>query len=624
MCALALSNIAGAPVHAVMPGAADLRPPGTIVLDVDATDLSRQIFRMHMSMPVRPGPLTLFYPQWLPGNHGPNGPVSQLAGLFITGGGRRVEWTRDPMNMFAFHVLVPEGVSMLELEYQYLSPLAPNQGRITMTDAILGIQWPSVTLYPAGYPAQSIQVQANVRLPAGWSYGTALETAHDDHGTAHFKPTDLDTLIDSPVFAGRYFRRIDLAPGDRAPVFLDLFADTPESLDAKPAQIAAHRAMVSQALMLFGAHHYDHYDFLFALSDEFGGIGREHHQSSENADRPAYFTDWDRSEEGRDLLPHEFVHSWNGKFRRPLGQDVANFNQPFDNRLLWVYEGQTQYWGNVLTARSGMVTAQGARDALAAAAARSSEVAGRRWRTLQDTVYDPILNGHGPLDWSTWQRSEDYYTDGQFLWLDVDTKIRELSQDRRSLNDFARAFFGVMDGSRRPVAYNFDDIVATLNSVQAFDWAGFLRTRLDENLQEARVDGLARAGWRLIFTDTPSDYTKAIASQSGGVDLHDSLGLTANLSGAIRQVVWDGIAFRAGLAANASIVAVNERAYTPQVLKQAVQNAKTDTAPIRLLLKKGGALRSVELDYHGGLRYPHLERIPGTRDRLSEIFAPLK
>jgi predicted metalloprotease with PDZ domain len=620
---VALALALAFPAHAEVPAPVDQPYPGTIVLNVDATNLSQQIFRMHMSIPVKPGPLTLLYPQWLPANHGPNGPITQLAGLKFTANGKTVEWTRDPVQVFAFHVTVPEGATTLEAEYQYLSPLDTAQGRITMTDDILGVQWPSVTLYPAGYVARRITVQPNLKLPAGWKYASALETQERQGDEVHFKPHDLETLIDSPLFAGRYAKTFDLDPGAKVPVRLNVFADSPESLEAKPEQIAAHRALVQQAYKLYGSHHYNHYDFLFALSDEFGGIGREHHQSSENGVKPGYFTDWAKSEAGRDLLPHEYTHSWDGKFRRPAGQNVPNFNTPLQNELLWVYEGQTQYWGNVLAARSGLVSAAGARDALAATAARYDSVAGRSWRAVQDTVNDPILNARRPLGWANWQRSEDYYSEGQLIWLDVDTRIRELSGDKRSLNDFAHAFYSIKDGSFLPEFYTFEDVVATLNKVQPYDWSGYLRSKLDGHGPGAPLDGLARAGWKLVYTDTPTDLIKGADERNKVTDLSYSLGFTVAADGAIRNVIWDGVGFRAGLAGNSVIVAVNSRTYKPELLKKAIKEAK-DGKPIELLVRKGTVLRTVALDYRDGLRYPRLERIPGTKDRLDGIFSALK
>jgi predicted metalloprotease with PDZ domain len=621
---LALALALALPARAAVPAPVDQPYPGTIVLKVDATDLSQQIFRVHMTLPVTPGPLTLLYPQWLPGNHGPSGPLTQLAGLKFTANGKPVEWTRDPVQVFAFHLDVPQGATTLEAEYQYLSPLDGGQGRITMTDDILGVQWPSVTLYPAGYVARRITVQPNLVLPAGWQFGTALETQEAKGNEIHFKPLDLETLIDSPLFAGRYFRRIDLDPGAKVPVMLDIVADSPEQLEAKPEQIAPHRALVQQAAKLYGSHHYKHYDFLFAISDEFGGIGREHHQSSENGVKPGYFTEWAKGEAGRDLLPHEYTHSWNGKFRRPAGQNVPNFNTPLQNSLLWVYEGQTQYWGNVLAARSGLVSLSTARDALAASAARYDNVRGRVWRAMQDTVNDPIINGRRPLGWSNWQRSEDYYVEGALIWLDVDTRIREMSGDKRSLDDFARAFYGIDNGSFLPAYYGFDDVVKTLDSVQPYDWARFLHARLEGHGPGAPLDGLARAGWKLVYTDAPTDYIKSFDERIKATDLSYSLGFAVKQDGSVTGVIWDGVGFRAGLAANSTIVAVNNRAFKPEVLKAAVKAAKDSKAPIELLVKKGNNFRTIALDYHGGLRYPRLERIPGTRDRLDSIFKALK
>ncbi|NHZ36068.1 M61 family metallopeptidase [Massilia rubra] len=622
LCSLALLATLALPARADVPAPRDLPYPGTIVLKVDATNVGQQIFRVRATIPAAPGPLTLLYPQWVPGNHGPSGPLNQLAGLRLSAGGKALAWTRDPVHVHAFHVTVPEGATAVEAEYQFLSPVEPAQGRITMTSEIVGVQWQAMTLYPAGYFSRRIPVQASLTLPDGWQYGTALETAARQGNDIRFKPLDLETLIDSPVFAGRHFRRIDLDPGAKVPVHLNMVADNPESLEAKPEQIALHRALVQQAGKLFASHHYKHYDFLFSLSDEFGGIGREHHQSSENGVKPGYFTDWAKTELGRDLLPHEYTHSWNGKFRRPADQDVPNFNVPLQNSLLWVYEGQTQYWGNVLAARSGLVSAGGIRDAIAAYAARYDHVQGRSWRALQDTVNDPIVQARRALGWSNWQRSEDYYVEGMLIWLDVDTRIRELSGEKRSLDDFARTFYGVDNGSIGPVYYQFDDVVRTLASVQAFDWAPFLRAKLDGNAPGAPLDGLARAGWKLVYTDTPTEVIKSQEERNKMSDFSYSLGFSVKNDGAIEAIEWDGIGFRAGLSGNSSIVAVNNRAYKPEVLKAAVKAARDGKAPIELLVRKGGNFRTVALDYHGGLRYPRLERIPGSKDRLDAILQP--
>jgi predicted metalloprotease with PDZ domain len=610
--------------RADVPPPRDVAYPGTIVLKVDATNLSQQIFRVRETVPVSAGALTMLYPQWIAGNHGPSGPLTQLAGMKFSAKGKPIDWVRDPVQVYAFHLDVPAGVSQLDVEYQFLSPVDTSQGRITMTADMLGVQWQAMTLYPAGYNSRHIQIQADLTLPAGWQYGTALDTAGRQGDEVSFKPTDLETFIDSPVFAGRYFKRVDLDPGAKVPVHLNIVGDSAESVEAKPEQIALHRALVTQAAKLFASHHYNHYDFLFALSDEFGGIGREHHQSSENGVKAGYFTEWAKNESSRSLLPHEYTHSWNGKFRRPAGQDVPNFNTPLQNELLWVYEGQTQYWGEVLSARSGLVSQAAVRDTLAATAARYDNVQGRAWRTVQDTVNDPIINGRRPIGWGNWQRSEDYYAEGMLIWIDIDTRIRELSGDKRSLDDVARSFFGVDNGKVTATYYNFDDVVAALTAVQAYDWAPFLRAKLDGHGPGAPLDGLARAGWKLVYTDTPTDVIKAAEERNKSTDFSYSLGFNVKTEGgAIEAVVWDGVGFRAGLAGNSVIVAVNNKAYKGEVLKAAVKAAKNGTAPIELLVKKGSNYRTVTLDYHGGLRYPRLERLPNTKDRLETIFKAL-
>lgn len=622
---LAALLASGLTAHAdTIPAPADQPYPGTIVLQVDASNTAQQIFRIRESIPVRPGKLTLLYPQWVPGNHGPSGPLNQFAGLKLTVDGKPLDWLRDLVNVYAFHVEVPAGATTLEAEYQYLSPLEANQGRTTMTGEMLGVQWHAMALYPAGYRTRAITVQPRLTLPASWQYGTALETAQRTGDEVVFQPLDLEKLVDSPLFAGRYFRRLDLAPGARVPVHLDLVADSAEALEAKPEQIELHRAMVAQALKLFNSQHYAHYDFLLALSDEFGAIGREHHQSSENGLRTGYFTDWAKNEGERSLLPHEFAHSWNGKFRRPAGQDVPDFNTPLQNSLLWVYEGQTQYWGEVLSARSGLIKMEHMRDLFAAMAARYDTVQGRDWRAVQDTTNDPIINSRRPQPWSNWQRAEDYYSEGALIWLDVDTKIREMSGERRSLNDFARNFFGVDDGVSVASHYTFEDVVQALNAVQAYDWASFLRARLDGHGPGAPLDGLGRAGWKLVYTDKPTDFLKSQEDHSKWANFQYSLGFSVSAEGRIEALRWEGPGFRAGLSGNTMLLAVNGRAYKADLLRAAITSAKDGKQPIELLVRKGNLYRTIALDYRDGLKYPRLERIPGTPDRLSAILQPLK
>jgi len=611
---------------APIPAVQDKPWPGVVRLDVDATDLNRRIFSVHETIPVEgAGPLTLYFPAWLPGDHGPDGPITQLAGLIFTAngpnGGQRLEWTRDPVESFAFHLVVPEGVTEISADFQHLSPTAGAQGRVVMTAEMLNAQWEKMLLYPAGRWHHNITTQTRVKLPTGWSFGTALETASTDGDTTTFRPVTLDVLIDSPLMAGVHYRQIDLDPNGRSPVLLDIFADSASNIAPTDAQIAILRSLVTQADRLYGARHFDHYNFLMAMTDRLGGIGLEHHRSSEDSVDPAFFTDWDTQFGDRDLLAHEYTHSWNGKWRRPAGQYVPNYNTPLQNELLWVYEGQTQFWGKVLAARSGLMSKEQALDALAMDAATFDNRVGRSWRAMQDTVNDPIISMRRPKGWLSEQRDEDYYTEGLLIWLDADTLIREKTNGRKGLDDFAKAFFGTHDGEYNEAPYTFDDVVAALNGVVENDWANFLRTRLDGHGPGAPLEGLARGGYRLVYTDTKSPWQKTLEGGQKRNNFMYSIGLQTNAENTLTAVQWDGPAFTAGLAIGMSIVAVNGDAASATNLSDAITAARGTDAKIELIVKDGDRYRTVSFDYHDGLRYPHLERIPGTADRLGDLYA---
>ena len=599
----------------------DAHYPGTITLAVDATDITRHIFRVKQQIPVQGGDMTLLYPKWLPGNHSPTGRVDAVAGLMITANGKRVEWVRDTVDMFAFHVAVPAGAKTLDVEFQFLTSGTGNEGRVVMTPEMLNLQWNAVALYPAGHFTRQIDVAASVTLPKGWQFATALETAATTGDTTTFKTVPFETLVDSPMFAGKYFKRFDLGETGGAPVRLNVVADAPELLDAKPEHIEAHKNMVTQAYKLFGSHHYDHYDLLLALSDKLGGIGLEHHRSSENGTVPAYFTEWDKNAPARNLLPHEFNHSWNGKFRRPADLWTPNYNVPMRGSLLWVYEGQTQYWGFVLGARAGLVTKEQTLDAVAATAATYDYRIGREWKTLADTTNDPMIALRRAIPWTTYQRSEDYYSEGQLVWLDVDTLLRELSGGKKSLDDFAKAFHGVNDGSWVPVTYTFNEVARVLNGIQRYDWAKFLRDRLESHGPGAPLDGITRGGYKLVYTDTPTAYFKDVEARAKNTNLAYSLGMVIGRDGQLTDVRWGGPAHSAGLSLGAQVIAVNGTAYDADKLKAAIKAAKDSKEPLTFLVKYRDNYTTLPIDYHEGLRYPRLERVAGTPDRLSEIFA---
>lgn len=628
--AVTLAIVSGAAVArqdrmSPVPPPQDKPYPGTVALDVDTSDTTQGIFRIHETIPVQSGDLTLLYPKWIPGDHSPSGPVAMLVGLKLSANGKPLKWTRDKYDVYAFHLEVPEGVSSIDANFQYLSD---RSGGFEMTDRMLDLEWNKMALYPAGYDSHGINFAASVTLPKGWQFGSALETASQSGDKTRFKSVPFNTLVDSPIYAGEYFKRVDLTPAGGAPVHMDIVADAPKYLEITPEQLKVHRALVTQATTLFGSHHYNHYDFLFSLSDQLGGNGLEHHQSSENGLGADYFTAWNENAPGRDLLAHEYTHSWNGKFRRGADLWTPNFNVPMGDSLLWVYEGQTQYWGFVLTARSGIWSAQQFRDALAMVAAnydRNRE--GFQWRTLQDTTNDPTAAHRTGLPYRSWQMSEEYYSAGQMMWLGVDAKIRALTHDHKSLDNFAKAFFGVDNGSFVTKTYTFDDVVASLNGVVNYDWASYLHARVN-SLDPPLGQGLQDTGWKLVYTDKPSEYEKHYNSRPESprhlFNFTWSIGLTMAKEGKINDVRWNGPAFKAGVSTGATLVAVNGQDYSSDVLKDAITAAKGNDTKIKLLMKFQGTTRAVSVDYHDGLQYPHLERIKGSPDYLSEIITARK
>jgi predicted metalloprotease with PDZ domain len=629
--ALYAQNSAGPqPVPLPPPIAApvDTPYPGTISLSVDITNVNDRVTNVHETIPVKGREITLLYPQWLPGTHSPSNPMVGMAGLVVSANGKRIDWVRDRVDVYAFHIEVPKGVSTLDVNFQYLAPLKPREGRISSNFADL--TWNSVLLYPAGYFARRIEFSASVRLPEGWKFATALETKSQDGNVVQFKDTTLNTLVDSPLYAGANFKRIDISSGPDNPVFLDVFSDKTEQLEITPDELQYHKNLVTEAKKLFNSRHYGHYDFLFSLSDSVGGKGLEHHQSSEDGTRANYFTDWLAGVGGRALLPHEYTHSWNGKFRRPADLWTPNFNVPMQNDLLWVYEGLTDYYGNVLTARSGLRTPEQARDVFAQIAASFEVSPGRTWRPLVDTTNQPIISSHGAAQeaWPSWRRSYDYYPESDLIWLEADTKIRELSGGNKSLDDFAKLFFGMDNGSYITKTYTLNDVVTALNTVQPFDWAGFLRARVYELDPQVPENGITNGGYRLVYNDKLSDWMKHGEEGRGEnarpTSFATSIGLSVNAEGNLQGVWWDSPAFKAGITPDMQLQAVNDQKFTIGGLREAIVSAEKSTDPIKLLLKRGDEFVTVSLDYHGGSRYPHLERVDSVPDRLDEILAPAK
>lgn len=607
--------------HAAAPR--DVAYRGTIQLRVDLTDVERRIFRVEETLPVAPGDLTLLYPLWLPGKHAPRGHVEMLAGLDIRAGDQVLDWQRDPLNLSAFRVRVPPGVSSLRIAFDIALPQLPDVDRVVPTAKMLALQWNQVVLYPQGWYVRRIPVAAEVRLPSGWVPATSLRTraaATVEDGWVRFAAVPLEELIDSPLYAGAHGGAFDLAPGAPAPVRLNVFAESHGDLAMTPAQLAAYRALVREAAAALGPPRYDRYEFLLALSDSFGSIGLEHFRSSENSLSPAHFSAWDEDIGSRDLLAHEFTHSWNGKARRPARLWTSTYNEPMQDDLLWVYEGMTQFYGGVLTTRAGLWDAEFHRAMLAAVAAvYDRKRPGSAWRPLVDTTHQPIITPRAPLSWTSWQRTEDYYSGGMLVWLEVDMRLRELSGGARGLDDFARGFLAAPANEGTISTYEFGDVISALQAVAPFDWRKLLRERLEGTSQPV-IEGLTRAGWRLVYDDKPNAYIRDAEKARRSTDLSYSLGITLNRDAMLTEVVWESPAFKAGLTTNTTVVAVQGRSYTADLLKDAINQAQRDGQVIELLVKNQDRYRTVRIDYREGLRYPRLERIADVPDRLADLL----
>ncbi len=603
----------------IIPLPADKPYPGTMQLKVDATDVARGIFRVRQTIPVaKPGKLTLLYPEWLPGKHAPRGAIAEMAGFKPTAGGKPLTWTRQPTDVYAFDVDVPAGVKSIDVAFEFLSPTRTSEGRVVVTPAMMNLQWEQVSLYPAGYFTRQIPVQLEVALPDGWTGAAALDGLKISGNRYSFAPTNYEVLVDSPMFAGRHFRKWDLGQH----VTLNVVADEAKYLDARPDHIARHAALVSEAVALFGVRHFDRYEFLLALTDELGGIGLEHHRSSENSRARDYFTEWDDNDSERGLLPHELVHSWNGKYRRPDKLWTPDYRTPMQGNLLWVYEGQTSYWDLVLAGRSGMQSKDMILAEWATHAGFYSAQPGREWRAVEDTTLDPVIGARKPKPFASWARGEDYYNEGSLTWLEADLLIRQATNDAKSLDDFARAFFGGREGDWGQDAYDFDDVVAALNAVHPYDWAGFLRQRLQTPGQGAPVRGIERAGYRLAWRDAPNVFDRDRMAQAKNYDLTHSLGLTIDKDGVASAILWDGPAFKADIVNGTKIVAVDGTAYSKDRLEAAIRAATDGKTPVRLLVERGGRYRQIDIAYHGGLRWPHLEKVGNGPDWFDRLLAP--
>jgi predicted metalloprotease with PDZ domain len=598
----------------------------TIALSVDAASASSRILHTRETISVRPGSLTLLYPKWIPGEHGPTGPLIDVAGIRITAGGASVTWRRDLENMYAIHCTVPAGATSVDVAFDFLLPPDASgfSSGASSSAKLLVLSWNQVVLYPSTPRPDDITITPQLTLPGGWKFATAL-TAMDVHANpVHFAAKSLTMLVDSPVIAGQYLRSIDLTPASGVKHTLNLVSDNEAALAMSAEQVTAHKHLVTEANALFGAHHYDHFDFLFTLSDQVAHFGLEHHQSNDDRVAERTLIDDNLRLAEADLLPHEFVHSWNGKYRRPAGLATGDYSTPMKGDLLWVYEGLTQYLGKVLAARSSLETPDEYRGDLALLAAQLDNRPGRTWRPLQDTNDEAQLLYYTRTDYDALRRSTDYYDEGDLIWLEVDVTIRRLTSGRKSLDDFCKAFHGGKSTSPVVSSYTFDDVVATLNGVTPFDWKTFLETRLQSLSARAPLGGIEGSGWKLAYRDTPTSMHVAKMANGHFNDLTYSLGIRFSEDGTALDVLPGSPAAKAGVAPGMKVIAVNGRKYTTDLIHDALRLGKTSSAPLDLLAATGDFYNTYHVDYHGGERYPFLEREAGRADVLSAIITAVE
>ena len=593
----------------------------TVTISVDATDAPRKIFHAHLSIPATPGTLTLYYPKWIPGEHGPTGPIQELAGLRFTGNGQLLKWRRDLLDAWTFHVDVPQGVSLVEAALDYMSPTGAEgiyTGGQSATDKMAVISWNTLLLYPAGWKADELKYEATMRLPAGWKSGTALPIASQTGNEIKFSPAPLNTLVDSPVIMGEYLKVVPLAENPRQE--MDIAADSAGALDVQDSVFDPFKNLTEQAYKLFGARHFRDYHFLYSLSDHVAHFGLEHHESNDSRVGERFLVDPELRLLAAGLLPHEYVHSWNGKYRRPADLATPDYEKPMQDDLLWVYEGLTSYLGDVLSARSGLRTPEQLRDSVALIAAAIDQVPGRSWRNLQDTADGvPAMQG-APPEWESWRRDLDYYDEDVLNWLWVDTIIRQQTKDKKSIDDFCHLFHGGQSGSPELKTYTFDDVVDALNQVAPYDWRGFWTERLTNHGPGGPLGGIEGSGWKLVYDESRSELYRANEHDREAVDATYSIGLMIKEDGSIIDTIEGKPAAQAGIGPGMKLVAVNGRRFSGDVLRDALKAGKNNTEPLQLLIENTEYYKTYKLDYHGGEKYPHLVRDESKADLLSEII----
>jgi predicted metalloprotease with PDZ domain len=596
--------------------------PNPIQIDVDATQVSRRILHATLVFPVHPGPLTLYYPKWMPADHSPDGPIWNLAGLKFSAVGREVPWQQDDVDMYAFHVVVPEDATSIKASLDFLiSAPGPTIDFSASGAANLFIlMWNQVCLYPKGWPAADLVFQPKLTIPPGWKFSTSLPIKQQADNAITFSDVPLDLLLDAPVQSGEFMKVYPLnAPGETVQE-LDVMSDEPWALEIPEDLIAHYKQLVKEAAVLYGSHHFRDYHFLLTLSDNVMGLGQEHHESSDDRVKQHSIVDPAARMQMAGLFPHEYSHSWNGQYRRPEGLATPDFQQPMKGELLWVYEGLTDYLGTVLSGRSGLLTPEQSRDQIAIVASSLEHRYGRQWRSLQNTANAAQILYFSVPEWKSYRRGTDFYIESILIWLEVDTKIRELTGDHKSFDDFCKVFYAGNEGKPVIKTYNFDDVVSTLNGIAPYDWAQFFHSRLDSTAPGAPLGGINGGGWRLVYNDAANEFLDSQGSESGGGDFTSSLGLEVKQDGFVVDAIPGMPAFESGISPYMKVISVNGEKFSVDALKRAVQASEKEKDDMVVETENAGRVGSHHIPYHGGSRYPHLERVSNVPDYLGEIL----
>jgi predicted metalloprotease with PDZ domain len=615
-----LSRTLGAVCIALLTVSASAATP-TVTIAVDATTAPRKIFHATLKIPTPPGDLTLYYPKWIPGEHAPDGPVIDLAGLKFFAAGKTLKWRRDLLDGFTLHVEVPPGTTEITAELDFLSPATFEGGfsaGSSATDKLAIISWNQVLLYPKGFKSDDINYSASLKLPEGWKFGTPLPVTSQSGNEIHFATVSLTTLVDSPVITGEFLKVVPLASDPITE--MDIAADSAAALEAPQDAWDHYKSLVDQTQKLFGAHHYRDYHFLYTLSDHVAHFGLEHHESDDSRVSERSLVDDTARKMAAGLLPHEYVHSWNGKFRRPADLATPDYQEPMQDDLLWVYEGLTNYLGEVLTGRSGLRTLDQERDELALTAAALDHLPGREWRNLQDTADAAPQLYFTPQAWYSWRRSTDFYSEDTLNWLWVDVIIRQQTKGAKTIDDFCHLFHGAPTTGPMVKPYTFDDVVSALNQIAPYDWRGFWTERLTNHGPGAPLGGIEGSGWKVVYDETPSEMASAAMGAYHFVNAEYSLGLELGDDGSVIDTIEGMPAAKAGIGPGMKLIAVNGRRFSAEVLRDSLKSAKSGSAPIALLVENTEYYKTYNIDYHAGEKYPHLVRDESKPDLLSEIL----